>query len=767
MVVGGETIAIVTPRLKEPGPKGEWWNTAIVRVHGFTLHELPFTEPLSNAGMAIGEDLSTRQAIAAKWSAPGLGRHRRCALAVLTANHVLSIWTADKESDTNDSWSRKVLVNDTIRDYYRRHEAEDNARNEDARQKAEKRQIQQRIRSFGWSPPLRKETDTDKLSEYVDWGQHFLAVATEGGDIFVLRVQSPHEGLDREQPEWRVEVALTFSVKDAVGPAGVSDSAAEASLDAEQAPIIADHMSWGTWRWQSATTSGGIACSALAYITAGRLFTASLQASNISRTAEIKTRAESRTRHYLTERADLSGPLRTIPGREYDHLLLFGIDTVFHVDLDPADRDDTVSLHHLDGRWDEVSGVAITNAGDGRNHLHVVSNLTSSTADTPMFELPLNHSEVLSLLPAWQEILNESREVYSTEHELQGNVQERTYGIAASPLGQYVATCFTLHTSDGLEYVIATNQKSTLSITYESRLDEGALMATPRATALLDPVSVETLLFDMQSQYRKIVGEEEPDDDSREVIVADILRNMPRAPNIAGYPDANDRSALSFDGLTHLLRIMLFAHPRMREQRASRLADFVVRKNTSRHSMARPVVQQVVEEVAKLPTELVRMDALSSRIMNIHATIRAKLMAQPTAATTASTDTVISEDCQICQQPIPFESLRWSKCSTGHEFARCALSFLSIQEPGITKSCGICDLQILKDSTVADVTSAAEDIEMTDVPAPEGDEEIPADDTWVEISHNQDNKDLRPKMTLAQLLFNACDVCIYCGGKFS
>ncbi|EME42331.1 hypothetical protein DOTSEDRAFT_81250 [Dothistroma septosporum NZE10] len=770
VVVGGENIAIVTPRLREPGLKGNWWETAVVKVNGFTLDELPFTEPLSNAGMSVGEDLSTRQAVAAKWSSPGLARHRRCALAVLTANHVLSIWSADKMSDANDSWTRKMIVNDIIRDYYRRNDVEDTAQNEDARQKTERRQIQQRIRSFCWSPPLRKEplrkeSDIDKLSQLVDWGQHFLAVAAEGGDVFVLRVQSPHERLGNVQTDWKVEIAIAFGVKAAVEGAVVKNHTAESPLDPQLSHLIADHLSWGTWRRRSDATSVASKWTSLAYITAGRLFTTSLQVSDTSHLATIHIQAPDGTQRHIPDRSDLYGPLRTVPGQGHDHVVVFGVDTVFHVDLDDADRDGKTSLHHLDGRWDEVSGVAITNAGDGSHHVHIVSSLTSSTADTSILELPLNHAAAPTVLPAWHEALNEAREAFSAELDLQGNVQERTYGIVASPLGQYVATCVSLHTSDGLEYVIATNQKCTLCITYESRLDEGALLATPRATAASDPVSTEALLFDMQSQYRKIVGEDEPDDDSREVIVADILRNMPPAPDARVFSSEVDRSDASIGDLTYWLRLMLIAHRQMRGQRASRLVDYMTRNTYQRNGVARAVVQQIVEEVAKLPRYLSREDALSFQILTIHATIRARLTAQSEADDTDSTDEATFEVCNICEQKIPMESLRWSKCVTGHEFGRCALSFLSIQEPGTTKSCGICGLQVLNDSFVADATPAAKDIEMTDVPPPEGDQDNPSSDTWIEISHHE-HKDPQSRTTLAQLLFSACDVCIYCGGKF-
>jgi hypothetical protein len=69
--------------------------------------------------------------------------------------------------------------------------------------------------------------------------------------------------------------------------------------------------------------------------------------------------------------------------------------------------------------------------------------------------------------------------------------------------------------------------------------------------------------------------------------------------------------------------------------------------------------------------------------------------------------------------------------------ARCGLTFLAIQAPGITKHCGICGKRFLSDAYL-----------------------LSQEDDSEEQSINPQ------KPTLLELLLIACDRCIYCGGKF-
>lgn len=61
-----------------------------------------------------------------------------------------------------------------------------------------------------------------------------------------------------------------------------------------------------------------------------------------------------------------------------------------------------------------------------------------------------------------------------------------------------------------------------------------------------------------------------------------------------------------------------------------------------------------------------------------------------------SPDPVGAETCEICNAEIPFLGDTTSAmCRAGHQFTRCSLSFVSIQEPGISKYCSGCGKQFL------------------------------------------------------------------------
>lgn len=82
------------------------------------------------------------------------------------------------------------------------------------------------------------------------------------------------------------------------------------------------------------------------------------------------------------------------------------------------------------------------------------------------------------------------------------------------------------------------------------------------------------------------------------------------------------------------------------------------------------------------------------------------------------------ELCEVCNSSIPFEAS--ARCSKGHVFTRCSLSFLAIQEPGISMSCAQCGKQFLDPGKL----------------------------------------ELADGLCFSRLLFSEFDVCPYCQGKY-
>jgi hypothetical protein len=59
------------------------------------------------------------------------------------------------------------------------------------------------------------------------------------------------------------------------------------------------------------------------------------------------------------------------------------------------------------------------------------------------------------------------------------------------------------------------------------------------------------------------------------------------------------------------------------------------------------------------------------------------------------------ERCEICDAGIAWISAREAQCANGHLFARCGLTFLAIQEPGVSKYCPNCRIEYMDEALVA------------------------------------------------------------------
>ena len=77
----------------------------------FTQDEWPERNLLENDGFSIGEEQSYSIVTALAWSPAALAKHRRSALAVLTSNHVLSLWASNSDMAVSSSWERVLIIN--------------------------------------------------------------------------------------------------------------------------------------------------------------------------------------------------------------------------------------------------------------------------------------------------------------------------------------------------------------------------------------------------------------------------------------------------------------------------------------------------------------------------------------------------------------------------------------------------------------------------------------------------------------------------------
>ena len=127
------------------------WVRVHIRVNLFTWVEWPEQGPLENAGFSVGEEQSLSTVIALAWSSPGLAKHKRPVLAVLTSNHLLSLWASNSDMKIPSSWGRVLVINMSMR-----RSLELLPANSSSRLQSEKLKNPQmlRIRCMAWAPLL-------------------------------------------------------------------------------------------------------------------------------------------------------------------------------------------------------------------------------------------------------------------------------------------------------------------------------------------------------------------------------------------------------------------------------------------------------------------------------------------------------------------------------------------------------------------------------------------------------------------------------------
>lgn len=190
-VAGSEFVHILTPKtsaMRSETAGHPQWHISSPRINLFTQDEWPERNLTSINALSIGEEQSNSYAVNLAWSCSGLGVHRRCVLAVLTSNLVLSLW----ETGGNQLvYQRTCVVNKAIAPGARSDGSDD-----------ERRAL--RIRCFSWLP-LLKTSLTSK------WGFHYLVVAHDNDNMTLLRV-SKTKGASLGQ--WELKPDLTLGIND-------------------------------------------------------------------------------------------------------------------------------------------------------------------------------------------------------------------------------------------------------------------------------------------------------------------------------------------------------------------------------------------------------------------------------------------------------------------------------------------------------------------------------------------------------------------------
>ncbi|KAK6436730.1 hypothetical protein LTR95_007074 [Oleoguttula sp. CCFEE 5521] len=675
IVVGaGETLCILVPRQKGT------WDVISRPASFFTVEEIiPMDAGMGSDMWSLGEEQSQRHIVSLAWSPPGIAKFETCALAVLHSNHVLTIWECTGRPHDSTQWNRCLLINHVIQALYRQENGKDLSNGS-----SERLQVSQRISAFAWASKMR---DPGVSMAHPSQTGQLMAVGTGRGDLLVVEIHSPHDLFDFSESEWSVKILHRISAS-TIGAA----RQAESHSGQREADVRVSHIAWSDWAVGSKDSSDMY--SHLAFIADGVLHTARVRASG---------KAES----YATLDSDIvgalpvpntfpvTGPLQFLP--KTNTAVFFAADAIISVDLETS----AVNTHDLDGRWDSITGIAQTTDSEGTNHLHFTSHLSTSSSKTCHLSGDLLTTSPYK--PQWRQAVNESISRFNIAHGLGRHVQDIVCGIASSASRDLVAVCVVCEPDSSPAHFITSMEACDVSITRECDL-----------TPDLCSDSAEILLFSMRQQGSEATER--------------LIKHF-AAPESSSMLETTTASSANEAAIQRIKKELIDTplQTRARFERLAGLAGGIRPHPHLPRSDYNHNIKVILDVASNLPQPA--NGTHSSRMLYSLQVVKSKLAEDSTA------DLVSQEKCIVCSQDLPFESLFWSRCPSGHQYSRCALTFLSIQEPGQSKRCRLCDAQSLNEYALLkpDKTAGQSDVSDED---------------------------------FARVLFTACNKCLYCGGKF-
>ncbi|GFF30702.1 hypothetical protein IFM51744_01213 [Aspergillus udagawae] len=665
-LAAGEYVQILTPKKPTQGkeesgsdrPKCEpAWHITRFRANLFTNREWPTVFPQNRDDFSIGVELSQSSVVGLSWSPPGLARHRRCTLAVLTSNLLLSFYQL-----VDGKWMRVAIVNNALAAHF-------NSLIHDEGPRLRKTNI----REFAWCPPLKVPQDQNNsvLAAESRWGFQILTISNDDNDLIFLHVRraeadsalssysfdiisisSVHDpaakypivqsgsilattlkskmrisGLssgpwllkqDEMAPDVyhvignaaatygtklklvRLEVNLRRDDEDSEAPSGWNLQATASEIPDLSSKDAGERIYRGPLEWFQAAESGEIG---LAVTTVGALMVVSLP------------------RAVYEGKETSSGKIRT---REY-----------------PLFENTDAAIEKTEARhWESIS--AMTVASDDESKLSSLHLGTSGghAAAKELIEFTDAQDDGLLSPPPWQAQFDAMRERFDIDHDLGGLATGRIWGLAA--YDGLIAVAFTLHPGDMIEYRTG-SQERTIIVFSKANLHQ-----QPHTPSFLRELPVFT------SDFLRL---------RREVVLRFTLRSL----------DHDDRNPW-YQKLVY----------------AAACCALVESQDESLLLQAREVFEWLATATGvDLTEELTKCSSPGNKL-------ESKSVEQLDGA-----GGHIFEKCDICQAGVAWYSAQEAQCAGGHLFGRCNLSYFSIQEPGVSKFCSDCGTEYLNEAALA------------------------------------------------------------------
>ena len=210
----GDHVQLLLPKLsfKRKDSQGKYrpleWQQIRIAASTFTTAELLLLDPLHLPYFSIGEEQSFSHVVSLAWSPIGLARHKRCSLAVLTSNHILSIWSPKSDHMNQHGWERALIVNHALVEEGSQVDFTYGTDNNGVDQTL---RLPWRIRSFTWGPVFscsqRLHTD-DRGDIDMSIDCYFVAVTNDAGELVLLELRSPHQSVIDRNRRWSCHVVL-------------------------------------------------------------------------------------------------------------------------------------------------------------------------------------------------------------------------------------------------------------------------------------------------------------------------------------------------------------------------------------------------------------------------------------------------------------------------------------------------------------------------------------------------------------------------------
>jgi hypothetical protein len=436
----------------------------------FTSTEVDQKTPASFSLWSIGEEISESHIVQIAWSSPGLAKHQRCALAVLTSNLVLSIWVSVNPIRTMvSSWKRVTIINHALMEYFDK-TGPFGKKTPDLDMSMEKLKFQ-RIRSFAWASPLCVPSNATRSA-------HMIAVCNDEMQIILLRVKVSFNLTTHGNPSnYTVEPLSRIDILNATIPRPTLAWTLDDYLSNE---TFIRHIAWSPWTH----CNDASLCSILAFATRDYI---GFRQVNMVRINDELTITSDKIDFTIPipQTCSISGPFEFSPisGRDSKTLVTVVSDEIISCTIPlkglSINPEEPQIYRRKRDAWSDVAGRVKSFVTSDYMLIEQGLGFTkTATEDDILLTVPqdgLTESNELDFdLPTlqpldadqntWKEDVITQQTLFGLEKAVGPHVNALTWGLTTSRLGNFVAVISCFLPSRSPHYIISADRRSVLFI---------------------------------------------------------------------------------------------------------------------------------------------------------------------------------------------------------------------------------------------------------------------------------------------------------------